>query len=67
MTQNLAYLLDIHFLLLYNYYGGPKQKSFLDILLVIEKKVYQIWRDKKVKFFITFNVEEAFSRIVIDI
>ncbi len=55
MAQRLAYLSDIHSLLPYNHFGGLKQKSTIDALLVIQEKVYQAWRDKKVMSLITFD------------
>ena len=67
MAQRLAYLSDIHSLLPYNHFGGLKQKSTIDALLVIHEKVYQAWRDRKVMSLITFDVKGAFSGVAVDV
>ncbi len=41
IAQRLAYLSDTYSLLPYNYFGGLKQKSTIDALLVIQEKIYQ--------------------------
>lgn len=67
MAQRLAYLSDTHSLLPYNHFGGLKQKSTIDALLVIQKKIYQAWRDKKVMSLITFDIKGAFSGVAVDV
>lgn len=42
MAQRLAYLSDLHLLFSYNYFGGLKQKSILDALVIIWEKIYQV-------------------------
>ena len=67
MAQKLAYLSNTYSLLPYNNFGGQKQKSIIDALLVIQEKIYQAWRDKKVMSLIIFDVKEAFSRVTVDV
>ena len=67
IAQRLAYLSDTYSLLLYNHFGGLKQKSTIDALLVIQEKIYQAWRDKKVMPIITFDVKGPFSGVAVDI
>lgn len=67
IAQRLAYLSDTYSLLPYNHFGGLKQKSTVDALLVIREKISQAWKDKKVMFLITFDVKGAFSGVAADI
>ncbi len=67
IAQRLAYLSDTYSLLPYNYFGGVKQKSKIHALLVIQGKIYQPWRNKKIMSLITFDVKGAFSGVAVDI
>ena len=67
IAQSLAFLADEHSLLPYNHFGGLKQKTTVDALLVLQEKIYQAWKEKKVLSLITFDVKGAFSGVVIDV
>ena len=39
----------------------------MNTLLILQEKIYQAWRDKKVLSLIIFNIKKAFNRIAIKI
>lgn len=67
MAQRLAFLADKYSFLLYNHFRGLKQKTTVDALLVLQDKIYQAWKEKKVLSLITFDVKGAFSSVAIDV
>lgn len=67
IAQRLAFLTDKHYLLPYNHFGGLKQKTTIDALLVLQEKIYQAWKEKKVLSLITFDIKGAFSGVAIDV
>lgn len=67
MAQRLAFIADKYLVFLYNYFRGLKQKTIFDALLVLQKKIYQAWKEKKVLLLITFDIKGAFSGVAIDI
>lgn len=67
VVQKLAHLCDAHDLLPGNHFGGLKCKNTLDALVVLQEKIYQAWRDKKVLSLITFYVQGAFNGMAKDV
>lgn len=63
VAQKIAHLCDSYSLLPGNHFGGSKCKSTLDALVVLQEKIYQAWRDKKVLSLITFDVQGAFNGV----
>ena len=67
MAQWLAFLVEKYSLLSYNHFRGLKQKTTVDALLLLQEKIYQAWKDKKVLSHITFDVKEVFSGIAVKV
>ncbi len=38
-----------------------KQKSTMDAIIVLQKKIYQVWQNKKILLLITVDVIEVFN------
>lgn len=67
IAQRLAFIAKTYSLLLYNYFGGLKQKTIVDTLLVLQEKIYQVWKNRKVLSLITFDIKNAFNSVVIKV
>lgn len=63
VAERISYLVEEHGLLPSNHFGGLKQRSTVDALVVLQEKIYQAWRDKKVLSLITFDVKGAFNGV----
>lgn len=63
VARRIAHLYDLYSLLHGNYFGGLKCKRTLDALVVLQEKIYQAWREKKVLSLITFDVRGAFNGV----
>lgn len=53
----------IAFMISYNHFNGLRQK----ITFGPSRKIYQIWKDRKVLFFIIFDIKGAFNEAVIEV
>ena len=67
IATRIAYLAETHGLLPTNHFGALKGRSMIDALQVLQEKIYQAWRDKKILLLVTFNVKGAFNGVAIDI
>ena len=67
IAQKIAHISDAYNLLPGNHFGGLKCKNTLDALVVLQKKIYQVWKDKKVLSLLTFDVQGAFNRVTRDV
>lgn len=66
-AQNIAHISDIYNLLLRNHFDCLKWKNILDALIVLQKKIYQAWRNKKVLSLIIFDVHGVFNGVAKDV
>lgn len=67
IAQRLACMAEEYSLLPYNHFGGLKQKTTVDALLILQEKIYQTWKDRKVLSLITFDVKGALNGVAIDV
>ena len=67
VAERIAHLSDEYGLLLGNHFGGLKCKNTVDALLVLQEKIYQAWRDKKVLSLVTFDIQGAFNGVAKDV
>lgn len=67
IAQKLAFIANKYSVLPYNHFRGLKQKTTVDALLVLQEKIYQAWKEKKVLLLITFDIKGAFSGVAIDV
>ena len=67
IAQRIAFLAEEYSLLPYNHFGDLKQKTTVDALLVLQEKIYQAWKDKKVLSLITFDVKGAFNGVAVGV
>lgn len=63
VAERISYLVEEHGLLPSNHFRGLKQRSTVDAVVVLQEKIYQAWRDKKVLSLIIFNVKGPFSGV----
>lgn len=63
IAQEIAQISDAYNLLPGNHFGSLKCKNTLDALVVLQEKINQAWRDKKVLSLVTFDVQGAFNGI----
>ena len=61
MATQIGYLAEEYLLLSGNYFNSLKRKSIIDVLVTLQEKIYQAWRDKKFSSLITFDVKKAFN------
>lgn len=67
VAQRISYLAETHGLLPDNHFGARKRRSSVDALLVLQEKIFQEWRDKKVLSLVTFDVKGAFNGVARDV
>lgn len=67
VAQRISYLAETHGLLPDNHFGARKRRSSIDALLVLQEKIFQAWRDKKVLSLVTFDVKGAFNGVARDV
>ena len=56
LATRIAFLVEEFSLLPQNHFGALRGRSTTDALLVLQKKIYQAWRDKKVLSLVTFDI-----------
>ncbi len=61
VAQRISLLAEIYGLLPDNHFGARKRRSSVDALLVLQEKIFQAWRNKKVLSLVTFDVKGAFN------
>lgn len=67
VAERIAHLSDEYGLLPGNHFGGLKCKNTVDALVVLQEKIYQAWRDKKVLSLVTFDIQGAFNGVAKDV
>lgn len=67
IARRLSFLVEDYGLLPDNHFGRRKKRSTLDALMILEEKIVQAWRDKKVLSLVTFDVKRAFNGVAGDI
>lgn len=50
-----------------NHFGGLKGKNTLDALVILQKKIYQVWKNKKIFSLTIFDVIRIFNWVARDI
>ncbi len=63
VAERIFYLIKKHSLFSNNHFGGLKRTPTIDILIVLEEKIYLAWRNKKILSFLTFDVKKVFIAI----
>ena len=67
VAERIAHLSDEYGLLPRNHFAGLKCKDTVDALVVLQEKIYQAWRDKKVLSLVTFDIQGAFNGVAKDV
>ncbi len=67
IAERIAHLSNQHSLLPGKHFGGFKGKNTLDELVVVQEKIYQVWRDKKVLSLVNFDIQRAFNGVAKDV
>ncbi len=66
-AERIPHLSDEYSLLPGNHFGGLKGKNTLDAFVVVQEKIYQAWRNKKVLSLRTFDIQGAFNGVAKDV
>lgn len=67
IAQRVSFLVEEHGLLPDNHFGGQKRRYTIDALMILQEKIFQAWRDKKVLSLVTFDVKGAFNGVAGDV
>lgn len=67
VARRLSFLVEDYGLLPDNHSGGRKKRSTVDALMILQEKIFQAWRDKKVLSLVTFDVKGAFNGVAGDV
>lgn len=67
IARKLSFLVEDYGLLPDNHFGGRKKRSNIDALMILQEKIFQAWRDKKVLSLVTFDVKGAFNGVAGDV
>lgn len=61
--QTIAHISNEYNLLHVNQISGLKCREKLGTLMVLQRKIHQTWKDKKLLRLIIFNVQRAFNQV----
>ena len=64
MAERLSYVVEKYNLLPCNHFGARRRRSAEQALTVIQEKIYQAWRSKKVLSLLSFNVKGAYNGVL---
>lgn len=67
IARRLSFLVEDYGLPPNNHYGRRKRRSTVDALMILQEKIFQAWRDKKVLSLVTFDVKGAFNGVAGDV
>lgn len=67
VAKRIRYLATQHSILPSNHFRGLKRKSTIDALVPLQEEIYQVWQDKKILSFVTFDIKGAFNGIAHEI
>ena len=67
IAQRLSFFVEEYGLLPDSHFGGRKKRCTVDALMILQEKIFQAWRDKKVLSLVTFDVKGAFNGVAGDV
>jgi hypothetical protein len=66
IADRVSYAVETFGLLLTNHFGGRKQRSAEQVLLLLQEHIYKAWRNRKVLGLISFDVKGAYNGVFKD-
>jgi Reverse transcriptase (RNA-dependent DNA polymerase) len=63
VAERLAYLAETYSLLPKNQFGARKRRSTAQALSLLQEKIYEAWRDRKVLSLVGFDVKGAYNGV----
>lgn len=63
LAERLSFLAEKHGLLPQNHYGARRRRSAEQALLLLQDRIYQAWRSKRVLSLISFDVKGAYNGV----
>ncbi|KAI7758835.1 hypothetical protein LZL87_013818 [Fusarium oxysporum] len=66
MADRISYVVETFGLLPTNHFGGRKQRSADQALLLLQEHIYKAWRNRKVLSLISFDVKGAYNGVFKD-
>lgn len=66
IADRISYAVETFGLLPTNYFGGRKQRSAEQALLLLQEHIYKVWRNRKVISLISFDLKGAYNGVFKD-
>ena len=63
VADRISYLAEKHHLLPNNHFGARKRRSTVQALTVLQERIWDAWRDRKVLSLISFDVKGAYNGV----
>lgn len=67
VAERISALAEEHSLLPKNHFGGRKQRSTAQALIVLQQRIYNAWREGKVLSLLSFDVKGAYNGVARDV
>lgn len=67
VAERLSYLAETYSLLPKNQFGARKRRSTTQALTLLQEKIYEAWRDRKVLSLVSFDVKGAYNGVDRDV
>jgi Reverse transcriptase (RNA-dependent DNA polymerase) len=64
LAERLSYIAEARGLLPQNHFGARRRRSAEQTLLVLQKRIYSAWRNKKVLSLLSFDVKGAYNGVL---
>jgi Reverse transcriptase (RNA-dependent DNA polymerase) len=63
VAERISYLAETHNLLSNNHFGARKRRSSVQALTVLQERIWDAWRDRKVLNLVSFDVKGAYNGV----
>jgi hypothetical protein len=67
IATRIFYMMEEHGLLPHNHFEARKRRSCEQALNILQERIYQVWRKKKVLSLLSFDVKGAYNRVFKDV
>ena len=63
IVERISYLAEIHGLLPKNHFGARKRHNTIQVLKLLQERIYEAWCHKKVLSLVSFDIKRAYNRV----
>jgi ribonuclease HI len=67
IAERISYLAETHHLLPNNHFGARKSRSTAQALMMLQERIYDAWRERKILSLVSFDVKGAYNGVNKDI